>query len=295
MNYFRKKTFDFTILLQLSAIGLVILGLVFRFSQYFANRSLWLDEAFLAFNIVNHSFIKLTQPLDYVQAAPIFFVWIERLIVKILGNTEFTLRLFPLFCGCLSVIIFYLLVRRIFKSGGLLALSLIVLNGYLVYYSSEVKQYSTDLLVSLFLLWLFSRVHDGTYSLKYLVLYTLVGTISFWLSYPSLFILSSIGLLLFLRVLINKKYTQLFQIGIIFFIWAISFAGLYWVSLRSTQSNPTLNQFWQQYFMPMPPWNSPSWFIPTFERLFRESAWVFNTSLAKCHLLFFRNNKHISK
>src|SRR5690606_12042987 len=57
----------------------VVLGIVLRLRQYFANRSLWVDEASLALNIINRSFGGLTQPLDYNQGAPVGFLFIEKL------------------------------------------------------------------------------------------------------------------------------------------------------------------------------------------------------------------------
>ena len=82
----------------ISAIGVSIclIGAIVRLTQYFANRSLWLDEAMLANNIVPRSFSDLARALDHGQVAPIGFLWIEKALVSILGNNEFALRLFPL-------------------------------------------------------------------------------------------------------------------------------------------------------------------------------------------------------
>ena len=45
-------------------------GLCLRVRQYAANRSLGLDEAMLALNIVNRSVIELTHPLAHHQPTP---------------------------------------------------------------------------------------------------------------------------------------------------------------------------------------------------------------------------------
>src|SRR5947208_3639344 len=74
---------------------IICLGIILRCGQYLANRSLWLDESFLALNIVQRSFSQLLQPLSYGQGAPIAFLLVEKSFLQAFGNNEYTLRLFP--------------------------------------------------------------------------------------------------------------------------------------------------------------------------------------------------------
>ena len=74
---------------------LVAVGIILRIRQYLANRSLWGDETSLAVNIVSRSFIGLTEPLGFHQAAPVGFLFIEKILILLFGNTEYILRLFP--------------------------------------------------------------------------------------------------------------------------------------------------------------------------------------------------------
>jgi predicted membrane-bound mannosyltransferase len=80
----------------LLVICLLFIGIILRIWQYAANRSLWLDEAALALNIVNRSFIGLLLPLDNNQQAPLGFLIIQKAFTIVLGNSEYSLRLFPL-------------------------------------------------------------------------------------------------------------------------------------------------------------------------------------------------------
>src|SRR5687767_16036395 len=75
--------------------GLILLaGSLLRLRQYLTGRSLWLDEAMLALNIVNRNYGELFQPLDYDQGAPIGLMLVEKTFNLIFGRNEFSLRLF---------------------------------------------------------------------------------------------------------------------------------------------------------------------------------------------------------
>ena len=45
---------------------------------------------------------ELTQLLDYHQAAPIGFLFIEKLSILVFGNHDYIMRLFPLLAGILA-------------------------------------------------------------------------------------------------------------------------------------------------------------------------------------------------
>src|SRR5919108_4459142 len=123
-------------------IGLILLaGFLLRLRQYLTGRSLWLDEAMLALNIVNHDFGDLFKPLDYDQGAPIGFILVEKTFSLMFGKNEFSLRLFPFLVGLVSLWLFYLLLKHFTRGPTLwVGLALFAFNPRLVYYSSEVKQ-----------------------------------------------------------------------------------------------------------------------------------------------------------
>src|SRR5215208_6687635 len=116
--------------LEKAGVGvLLLLGALLRIRQYLTGRSLWVDEAMLALNIVNRNFGGMFQPLDYDQGAPIGFLLIEKLFNSLLGKNEFALRLFPLLVGLLSLWLFHLLLRRVTNKAGLFtALALFAFN-----------------------------------------------------------------------------------------------------------------------------------------------------------------------
>ena len=77
-------------------IGLLFLGVLFRIHQYLLLNSLWLDEGFLAINIIRSNLLELFKPLKYYgQAAPILFLITTKFLTKIFGINEYVLRFFP--------------------------------------------------------------------------------------------------------------------------------------------------------------------------------------------------------
>src|SRR5271157_6352799 len=84
------------------------LGIAVRLVRYLVNYPIWHDEAFLAVNFWDRSYVDLLRPLDYGQVAPWLFLAIERTAVMWLGYSERVLRLFPTICSILSVPLFCL-------------------------------------------------------------------------------------------------------------------------------------------------------------------------------------------
>ena len=138
---------------SIAVLLLLAAGIVLRVVQLLANRSLWIDEAALALNVVHKSARELAGPLDHGQMAPIAFLWLEKATVSVFGAGEWSLRLVPFAAGLIALVLFARLARATLASAGtLVAAGLFALNHRLVYYSSEVKQYATDVAVSVALL-----------------------------------------------------------------------------------------------------------------------------------------------
>ena len=91
--------------------ALVAVGWVLRLVRYAHDRSLWGDEARLALNLRDRSFTGLVHPLAYIQAAPTGFLLAEKVVVRALGDSEYSLRLLPLAAGLASLAVFAALAR----------------------------------------------------------------------------------------------------------------------------------------------------------------------------------------
>ncbi|HET9906311.1 MAG TPA: glycosyltransferase family 39 protein, partial [Anaerolineales bacterium] len=198
------------------------LGILLRVRQYLVNRSFWADEASLAFNLANRTFSGLAQPLDYHQGAPIGFLLIEKLAILLFGNNEYAMRLFPLIAGIIAIYLLYLLAKTYIGLSGVFALLAFSVGWYLIYYASELKQYSSDVMIALLLVYLASKCIQEQAQARDFVVLGIIGAIAIWVSHPSVFVLAGVGL-----VLVIDKVTRKSEIP---FAW-ILIMGLLWVGL----------------------------------------------------------------
>jgi len=127
-------------------------GVAVRFVQYLSNRSLWGDEASISLNIVSRTYQELLEPLSYNQAAPPGFLTVEKLAVQVFGNSEYSLRLFPLLASAIALLAFYRLATHYTSQiTAPIAIAFFACLPYLVYYATEVKQYSSDVAIAILL------------------------------------------------------------------------------------------------------------------------------------------------
>jgi hypothetical protein len=251
------------------------------------NRSFWADEASLAFNLVTRTFRGLTQPLDYHQGAPVGFLFIEKLSILLLGNNEYAMRLFPLLSGILAIYLLYLLAKTYIGVSGLFALLAFSVASNLIYYSSELKQYSSDVMIALLLVYLASRcIREKVHARDFHVL-GIGGAVAIWVSHPSVFVLAGIGLVLVIEKLKRKNdvpFAWLLTMGI---VWIGLFALDYYVLLRPLAADEYLQNYWGKAFMPLPPWSDVGWFEKTFYSMLLMSMHTYISAVFIVPLLLF--------
>ncbi len=131
---------------------LVLLGLAARAVRYLLAFPIWQDEAFLCVNLLERGYLELLQPLAHHQVCPILFLWIQASIIRLLGFSEYTLRLFPLICGIAGLFLFWHVAARLLRGTALLFAVGIFAVGYpLIRYACEAKPYGCDMFASLVL------------------------------------------------------------------------------------------------------------------------------------------------
>lgn len=252
---------------------IICFGVILRLAQYLYNRSLWVDEASLSLNIVNRSFSELLlKPLDPFQVAPLGFLTVEKIITFTFGNSEYALRLFPLLAGIISLFLFYKVAKRLIGLRAIpIALGLFAISGPLIYYSSEVKQYSSDVTIALL-------IYSITFYICNLekltawraVLFGFIGAIVIWFSHPAIFVLAGAGAVLTFYYLREKEWSKIIKLSIAYSIWIASLAIYYSISLNNLIRKEGLLNYWAGRFAPLLPlkfWQA-RWYIDTFFNIF---------------------------
>jgi hypothetical protein len=246
-------------------------GTILRLTQYVSNRSLWFDEATLAQSIVNRSFSGLLKPLDYGQGAPLGFLMLERSAIQALGTSEYALRLWPLLCGITSLLLFYQVAKLSITPKAIpIALGLFAISGPLIYYSSEVKQYSSDVAIALSVLCAAIYYESRKLTPARVALFGFLGMAAIWFSHPSVFVLAGVGMSLALFSFGGRQWARLRSLSIAYSLWALSFAACYSISLRHLNENKGLLNYWSFGFVPTPLVSlmTIEWFISTFFGIF---------------------------
>lgn len=225
---------------------IISFGVLVRLVQYLYNRSLWNDEAALALNIVNRSYADLLQPLDYDQAAPIGFLFIEKLATQLLGDNEYSLRLFPFLSAIISLFIFHRLAKRCLQPLALpIALALFSGLHIILYYATEVKQYSSDVAIAILFCLLFMNLARTKLSITQIITYGILGATIIWFSHPVVFVLTGIGLSYLFFTLINQQTTKTLKLLAVYSFWIASFVTFYSVSLQALANQTNLVSSWE--------------------------------------------------
>ncbi len=231
---------------------LLTAGVVLRLIPYFLNRSLWSDEAAVALNITDRNFSSLLHPLDYQQAAPVLFLFIEKINILLFGNSEMSLRLFPLLCGLVSLSLVHHLTKSITNNEAvaLLALFLIATSPLLINYSVEVKQYQSDLFAALCLLNLvFSPSLFSNENKRYIAL-AIIGSILIFLSNSVVAVLFTIGVYYLSKHGLGFILKHRLLI-LMFACWTIAFALYYFFFIYHNPVVTYMQTYWQAAFTPL--------------------------------------------
>jgi hypothetical protein len=247
-HYLKNPQFALFTMLYL----VIFIGIFLAVYQFILNRSLWLDEASLALNIINRNFTGLTKPLSYRQIAPIGFLFIERISVLVLGKNEFALRIFPLISFLISIPFFYLLADKLAKNKviALISTSIFSITLSLLRYSSEVKQYSSDVLFAIIILYCSLTLKLNTN--RSLFIYAIIGSIAIWFSSIAVIILFVVGIYsLYFEGYQKKNYRVLFPI----LFWAISFFIYYVFFIHNHPHAEFMIHYWRKAFLPLNPFS----------------------------------------
>ncbi|MGA3066598.1 MAG: glycosyltransferase family 39 protein [Tepidisphaeraceae bacterium] len=242
-----------------AAAWLVIaIGALLRVYRFMQERGVMHSEAVLCYNILTRDFAGLFRPLESDQASPVGFLLMQKCSTLLLGGSEHALRLVPLLAGVLALPLFYRLAKSILTPrGALLAIGFLAFAEPLVRYSAEGKQYSTDVLWTIVVVWMALR----TVKRADLIRLGIVGAILIWFCHPILFVLGGAGLTLAWDHLRRKQWPLLKIDLAIGAAWLASFAINYFAISHAYTGSSYLTDYWdnQNAFAPLIPKTAQQW------------------------------------
>jgi hypothetical protein len=225
---------------------LVALGVALRLLQYAIPRSLWFDEARNAAEILKDHWLLMLPPHS-AQPTPFGFLYIERGVVAVLGESELALRLFPLLAGIAALVVAARLAHQALRGfAAPFAVAMLALCGPAIYFSTEVKQYSSDLLAAL-LIALALASHKPETALR-IALFGVLGAVLLWISYTSLFYLAVAGTLLIGEALRARDRRRIALYAGMGSAWMASFALHYRIAISHWSQTHWLTAFWSAGF-----------------------------------------------
>jgi hypothetical protein len=226
------------------------LGLALRAEHLLWNRSLWLDEAFLALAVVERPLSTLLSlPLPYEQTPPPLFLILVKLLSTVAGTSETALRALPFASACLALCLWPLAARRHSRACLLTGAFLLAVSYGGIYYAAEFKPYATEALLSVLFL-LAGRRFLEEEPQGHPVGWGLLFALAPWLGFPTIFLLAGLaGGLLAARLSAKKRYGPAW---ILLAVGFLSFLVMYGVYARPASATQLRAGYWEAFAAPLP-------------------------------------------
>ncbi len=256
-------------------LGVVVVGIALRVVQYVGSGSLWMDELALARNVVDREWGELVgKPLSFGQAAPVGFVLTQKALVTALASDDdFVLRLVPWSAALASLILFWRLAERVLGGiGSLVAVTLFATAVPLLFFATQAKQYSTDVLASTLIILCGAMLDSPRVTRQQLVICALIGATLAWLSHPALLVLGAAGIVVLVRVAWRSLDARSWwPVACVVAVWGAS--ALASLILAMSSVPPDLRRdmvnFWSSGLPPasMNPWIAVRWLLVQLETI----------------------------
>lgn len=235
---------------------LCVIGLLLRAMRYLHDQAMWLDEAWVALDILNRSFFEIITSESYTKPVPLGFALLIKMIVSVFGSGEYAFRAFSLFSGIVSLVFFLKFLQRFADPKAVpIAYAFFVFCDPLIYYSAELKYYSSDVMITLGL-YLIAFPRSGIADHARMLRYALAAAAAVWFSHTALFIVLSIAVFYGWRYRHDAHLRNAFWS--VQLLWMLSFLFVYFISLRRVERLGGIHSMWEEHFWPWPFWSSES-------------------------------------
>jgi hypothetical protein len=134
-----------------------------------------------------------------------------------------------------------------------------VISDDLVYYSSELKQYATDVAIALLCTLAALRVLEQRITARRVLGLSVLAAIAPWFSHASAFVIAGVGTVLLGNALAARRWREAVALLAPTLLWSASFAASYVASRVQLSQYTTMFKFWEFSFLPLPPRSVADW------------------------------------
>ncbi len=259
----RSRRFSWTTLF-------VIVGLGLRVYHYLRCPSLWHDEAALVVNVLDKSFGELLGPLQFSEAAPPLFLWIEKVASQALGDGLLALRLAPCLASCAALVLFARLAQgRLSATAAPWATLLLATSDRLLWHACEAKQYAVEQFATVFLLFVYD-LSRGWSPAKRSLMFAALAPIVLSVAYPGCFLYGAV-LLAFLADVWRSRRLSAWLAYALLVATVLAVFGWLFTGPIQAQRDATIIDCWQS-MRQFPDWSKPisvpGWFLGSTFDLF---------------------------
>ena len=223
----------------------IILGGAARAWALSQRGSLWLDEAALALNVMTRGFAELATPLDWGQAAPVGFLWLERAMAFHAEVPDTWLRLVPWASGVVLPWLLWRLGRRMVGNATGALGAVVAAGSFLALrYSTEAKPYASDAAVAAALMLLACEVRETPRSGRAWWLLGAVALFAVTVSLPAVFVVAAVAVALAMTSEVRRAPGAL-RVGVPALVGAALLFCFFWFeSYRAGASSASLRAYW---------------------------------------------------
>jgi hypothetical protein len=226
------------------------------------------------------------------------FALVVKMMIGWLGISELVFRLFPLLCGMFSIFLFAVLAARTLDQRGVtVALILLALSDFHIYYSAELKQYATEFLITLILYVRFGnqKLSEDKSRMFSLLIY---GLMAIFFAHTAVLILGPLAFIQFKAAWSQKDGFAFKKLFLACFVWLEALLIVHGRALQVMLGNAVIVKGAGKFFVPYPVLSgrAVTWMGEAFLQIFRDLMGIACPLLGVVlfvigFLVFFRQNQ----
>lgn len=225
------------------ALLLLAIVLAIWFRMQALDRSLWLDEAWVANSVLEPTVPRMLFYDAWVPSPEPGFLLTSRLVTSWLGPSNLSFRIVPLAFSLIGLLSMLLLLRRLFPAAWVaFGLALFAMSPTAILYAHSFKHYSTQLAMApiLLLAAVDCNRRPGPRNFVLLLAAILVATL---FSYPAVLLLPAVAILLLQPQPGESIDYSRFRQGILASLWGLGIFGFLYVAVIRHNINDALRIF----------------------------------------------------